>query len=135
MPEVTKVTSADALEWYRRDDQDLLLADAIDHRHDAAMTVGFARYGAGESNPWTVSYDEALIVTKGRFSVESGGVVRTAAVGEVIYLRAGTDLVYRAEEESEVVYVSYPHWMPATQASAHAERLAEFAPARPERAG
>lgn len=125
---VTKVTSDDDLEWYRRFDQDLLLADAIDQRHGAAMTVGFVRYGAGESNPWTVSYDEALIVTKGRYSVESDGVVTTAGVGEVIYLRAGTDLVYRAEEECEVVYVSYPHWMQATEQSPYKERLAEFQP-------
>lgn len=128
MPGVTKVSSNDDLEWYRRLDQDLVLADAIDQRHDAAMTVGFARYGAGESNPWTVSYDEALIVTKGRYSVVSEGVVTTALAGEVIYLRAGTDLVYRAEEESEVVYVSHPHWMAATQASPHVARLAEFRP-------
>jgi ethanolamine utilization protein EutQ len=129
MSGVTKVTSNDDLEWFRRYDQELLLADAVDQRHGAAMTVGFARYGAGESNPWTVSYDEALIVTKGRYSVESGGVVTTAVAGEVIYLRAGTELVYRAEQESEVVYVSYPHWMAATQASPYAERLAEFQPA------
>ncbi|PZF85731.1 cupin [Jiangella anatolica] len=128
MPGVSKVTSDDDLEWFRRFDQDLRLADAIDARHDAAMTVGFARYGAGESNPWTVSYDEALIVTKGRYSVESGGVVVSAGVGEVIYLRAGTDLVYRAEEESEVVYVSHPHWMTATEQSPYKDRLAEFRP-------
>ncbi|WP_116952798.1 cupin [Jiangella endophytica] len=128
MSGVTKVSSHDDLEWYRRFDQDLRLADAIDQRHDAAMTVGFARYGAGESNPWTVSYDEALIVTRGRFSVESGGAVTTATAGQVIYLRAGTDLVYRADEESEVVYVSHPHWMAATESSPHAGRLAEFQP-------
>lgn len=128
MSGVTKVSSDDDLEWFRRFDQDLRLADAIDQRHDAAMTVGFARYGAGESNPWTVAYDEALVVTRGRFSVESGGTVATAAAGEVIYLRAGTELVYRADEESEVVYVSYPHWMAATENSPHADRLAEFQP-------
>lgn len=128
MSGVTKATSGDDLEWFRRLDQNLQLADAIDQRHDAAMTVGFARYGAGESNPWTVSYDEALVVTRGRFSVESGGTVTTAAAGEVIYLRAGTDLIYRADEESEVVYVSHPHWLAATESSPYAERLAEFQP-------
>ena len=67
-------------------------------------------------------------MTRGRYSVVSGGVVTTAMAGEVIYLRAGTDLVYRAEEESEVVYVSYPHWMAATEASPYVKRLAEFRP-------
>lgn len=127
-PEVSKVSSNDGLSWYRRHDQNLRLADAIGEGDDAAMTVGFARYGAGEANPWTVAYDEALIITKGRFTVESEGRNTTARPGEVIYLRAGTDLIYRAEEECEVVYVTYPHWMPATERSQYADRLAEFQP-------
>ena len=67
------------------------------------MTVGFARYGAGESNPWTMSYDEALIVTSGRFTVESDGIDITAGPGEAIYLRDGTEVVYRADEDTELV--------------------------------
>jgi ethanolamine utilization protein EutQ len=125
---VRKVSAGDSLEWYRRHDQDLLLADGITEHDGAAMTVGFARYGAGESNPWTVTYDEALIISKGRFTVESDGRSTTAGPGEVIYLRAGTDLVYRAAEPTELVYVTYPHWMAATEGSPFAERLAEFQP-------
>jgi ethanolamine utilization protein EutQ len=125
---VIKVSADDDLEWYRRFDQDLLLADALTGSDGVAMTVGFVRYGAGESNPWTVSYDEALIVTKGRYTVESRGRSVTAGPGEVIYLRAGTELVYRADEAAEVVYVTYPHWMAATESSPFAERLAEFQP-------
>lgn len=129
-PGVRKVTSNDDLTWYRRHQQDLLLADAIDGNADAQMTVGFARYGAGESNPWTVSYDEALVITRGRFTVESQSRDTTAGPGEVIYLRTGTELQYRAEEVTELVYVTYPHWMPATEASPYAARLAEFQPDR-----
>jgi len=92
------------------------------------MTVGFARYGAGESNPWTVSYDEALVITRGRFTVQSNGKDTTASAGEVIYLRTGTELRYVAEEETELVYVTHPHWMPATEASPFSDRLAEFRP-------
>jgi ethanolamine utilization protein EutQ len=123
---VRKVTAEDGLEWYRRHDQDLLLADGLTERDGAAMTVGFARYGAGESNPWTVTYDEALVITRGQFIVESHGRSTTAGPGEVIYLRAGTELVYRADEAAELVYVTYPHWMAATESSPFAERLAEF---------
>jgi ethanolamine utilization protein EutQ len=125
---VRKVSSDDQLEWYRRGDQELRLADAIDGRHGAAMTVGFARYAAGESNDWTMSYDEALVVTKGRFAVDSNGSSTVAGPGEVIYLRSGTPLVYRAVEDSEVVYVSYPHWYEATSQSPYAGKLDEFAP-------
>ena len=123
---VTRVTSNDELTWYRRHQQDLLLADAVDVSTGALMTVGFARYGAGETNPWTVTYDEALIITKGRFTVESAGAEQTAGPGEVIYLRTGTELRYRADEATELVYVTHPHWMEATQSSPFADRLSEF---------
>ena len=73
-PGVQKVTSDDPdLRWYRRGDQHLRLADAVDGSAGAAMTVGFARYAAGESNDWVMSYDEALVVTRGSFAVDSGG--------------------------------------------------------------
>jgi ethanolamine utilization protein EutQ len=128
-PRVHKAWSGDPkLTWYRRGSQQLRLADAIDAAAGAAMTVGFARYAAGESNEWTMSYDEALVVTKGRFAVDHGGATTSAGPGEVIYLSTGTDLVYRAEEDSEVVYVSHPHWFEATQRSPYADRLGEFHP-------
>ena len=125
---VRKASSSDpALRWFRRGRQDLRLADAIDGSDGVAMTVGFARYAAGESNEWVMSYDEALVVTRGRFAVDSDGGSTEAAVGEVIYLSPDTPVTYRAIEESEVVYVSYPHWYDATARSPHAARLAEFA--------
>lgn len=123
---VRKVTSDDDLRWYWRGDQQLRLADAIDSDSEAAMTVGFGRYSAGESNDWVMSYDEALIVTKGSFAVDSGGESTVAGPGEVIYLSPGTPVVYRAIEDTEVVYVSFPHWYEATLRSPHAARLDEF---------
>ena len=126
VPGVRKVSSDDDLRWYRRGEQQLQLADAIDQDSGAAMTVGFGRYAAGESNDWVMSYDEALVVTKGSFAVDSGGETTVAGPGEVIYLSPGTPVVYRAIEDSEVVYVSYPHWYEATLRSPHAARLDEF---------
>jgi ethanolamine utilization protein EutQ len=126
-PGVLKVSSDDpGLRWYRRGDQQLRLADAVDGSDGAAMTVGFARYAAGESNEWVMSYDEALVVTRGAFAVDSDGASTVAEAGEVIYLSPGTPVVYRAIEDSEVVYVSYPHWYDATVRSPHAARLEEF---------
>jgi ethanolamine utilization protein EutQ len=126
-PGVLKVSSDDpGLRWYRRGDQQLRLADAVDGSDGAAMTVGFARYAAGESNEWVMSYDEALVVTRGAFAVDSSGESTVARAGEVIYLSPGTPVVYRAIEDSEVVYVSYPHWYDATVRSPHAARLQEF---------
>ena len=126
VPGVRKVTSDDDLRWYWRGDQQLRLADAIDSDSEAAMTVGFGRYSAGESNDWVMSYDEALVVTKGSFAVDSGGESTVAGPGEVIYLSPGTPVVYRAIEDTELVYVSFPHWYEATLRSPHAARLDEF---------
>ena len=127
VPGVLKVSSDDpGLRWYRRGDQQLRLADAVDGSDGAAMTVGFARYAAGESNEWVMSYDEALVVTRGAFAVDSDGSSTVAGAGEVIYLSPGTPVVYWAIEDSEVVYVSYPHWYDATVRSPHAARLEEF---------
>jgi ethanolamine utilization protein EutQ len=127
VPGVRKVSSHDAdLRWFRRGSQDLRLADAIDGDAGAAMTVGFARYAAGESNEWVTTYDEALVVTAGTFAVDSAGEATVAGPGEVIYLSPGTPLVYRAISDAEVVYVSYPHWYSATVRSAQAPRLEEF---------
>ena len=60
-----------------------------------------------------MSYDEALVVTRAR-SRSTAAARRRSRAGEVIYLSPDTPVVYRAIEDSEVVYVSYPHWYDAT---------------------
>jgi ethanolamine utilization protein EutQ len=94
------------------------------------MSVGFARYAPGEANEWVVTYDEALIVTRGAYSVTSAdGRKTTAKAGELIFLSKGTKVVYSAEEDgAEVVYVTYPHWIKAQEASQHAALLETFHP-------
>ncbi|MET0237304.1 MAG: cupin [Kibdelosporangium sp.] len=115
--------------WFQRLDQQVFLADVLDETSGTAMSVGFARYAKGETNPWTMTYDEALIITNGVFTVRGPDGPVSAAAGEVIYLRAGTDLVYEATEDTELVYVTHPHWLAATQSSDQAGRLEEFHPA------
>lgn len=113
--------------WFQRLDQQVFLADVLDQDSGAQMSVGFGRYGANERNPWKVTYDEALIITKGSFVVDGPDGPVSADVGEVIYLRAGTELAYQAGPEgAELVYVTYPHWLAATENSAEADRLKEF---------
>ncbi len=54
-------------------------------------------------------------------------------MGEVIFLTKGTKVTYEgAEDGTEVVYVTYPHWLEAQRKSAHADLLDTF---RPERRG
>jgi ethanolamine utilization protein EutQ len=127
--QVTKYSADDVAEWWQRGDQHLYLGDVLDHTSEAAMSVGFIRYRKGESNPWTVTYDEALIVTKGAYTVRTDEGAVTARAGEVIYLPAGAKVVYEAPEDAEVVYVTHPHWVTATETSEHAPALKEFRPA------
>jgi ethanolamine utilization protein EutQ len=112
-------TADDAETWYRPGERQIFLGDVVDASSSDSMTVGFARYAPGESNEWTVTYDEALIITKGAFTVTSAeGVETTARPGEVIFLRTGTPVVYSAKEEgAELVYVTYPHWSSVPEAS------------------
>jgi ethanolamine utilization protein EutQ len=120
--------------WYRPGEIKMLLGDVLDSSNSESMSVGFALYAPGASNEWVVTYDEALIITRGAFTVTSAdGVETTARAGEVIFLRAGTPVVYSAKEEgAEVVYVTYPHW---SETEASERFLSAFQPSeeRPER--
>jgi ethanolamine utilization protein EutQ len=127
---VKRFTIEDVTEWYQRGDRRIFVGDVIDEKNSDTMSVGFCRYQKGESNEWIVTYDEVLIVTKGVFSVSSKGETKTANAGEVIFLTKGTKVIYQGEEDdTEVVYVSYPHWMEAQRNSEHADLLDEFHPA------
>jgi ethanolamine utilization protein EutQ len=123
-------TAEDVATWYRSGDRKIFLSDVLDPSNSESMRVGFARYAPGESNEWVVTYDEALIVTRGAYTVTSAdGVETTARAGEVIFLRKGTPVVYSTKEEgAEVVYVTYPHWIDAQRQSEHAAFLETFRP-------
>ena len=88
----------------------------------------------GERNEWIVTYDEALIVTRGALTVRSGDTATTARAGEVIFLTRGTKVAYEAAEDgTEVVYVTYPHWIDAHRRSEHAGLLDAYRPLGRER--
>jgi ethanolamine utilization protein EutQ len=124
--QVERFAPADVPVWYRAKGVQMAIGDVVDATNGDSMSVGFARYAKGARNDWSLTYDEALVITKGTFSVESELGSRTASAGEVIFLRAGARITYRADEEAELVYVSHPHWLQATEASEHAGQLADF---------
>jgi ethanolamine utilization protein EutQ len=127
---IRRFTHDDMQTWYQAEGRKIFLSDVVDPSNGDTMSVGFARYAPDESNAWVVTYDEALIVTRGAFSVTSAdGVKTTARAGEVIFLNKDTQVVYSAEREgADVVYVTYPHWMAAQQGSEHAALLDGFHP-------
>lgn len=91
-------------------DSEVYLGDVVDRSHGHSMSVGWARYAAGASNDWTLTYDEALVVTKGTFTVRTPEGDSTAREGEVIFIAEGTPVTYHADTDAELVYVAHPHW-------------------------
>ncbi|MDQ3653993.1 MAG: cupin [Chloroflexota bacterium] len=123
-----RLFTANDAKWHQHTDRQVFLGDVLDPSNSAAMSVGFIRYEAGARNEWIVTYDEALIVIKGAYTVRSDEGAKTATAGEVLFLTKGTNVVYEAAEHTEVVYVTYPHWMEAQAKSEHAAMLDSFHP-------
>ena len=126
---VRHFTAKDA-EWFQYLDRQIFVGDVVDSSNSETMSVGFYRNRKkGERNEWVVTYDEALIVTKGSLTIRSGEGAKTAKAGEVIFLTKGTEVAYEAaEDDTEVVYVTYPHWMDAHSRSEHAGLLDSYHP-------
>ncbi|MGH8488632.1 MAG: cupin [Gammaproteobacteria bacterium] len=114
--------------WYQHTDRQMFLGGVLDETNSDAMSVGFGRYQKGESNEWIVTYDEVNIVTKGAFTFRTADGAFTAKAGEVLFITKGTKVVYEAAEDTEFVYVTYPHWMDAQRKSEHAALLDTFHP-------
>jgi ethanolamine utilization protein EutQ (cupin superfamily) len=107
---VRHLSSADAA-WSRVGDGEIYVSDLVDAgaAPEAAMTVGYARVGKGESMDIKFPYDEVLVVTKGAYTVRTpDGATHTATAGEVIYLPGGTANVAVADDDAEMVYVAAP---------------------------
>lgn len=126
---VRHFTDKDA-KFYQYSDRPIFVGDVLDSSNSDTMSVGFYRNERkGERNEWVVSYDEALIVTKGALTVRFAEGAKTAKVGEVIFLTKGTKIAYEAaEDDTQVVYVTYPHWMDAATKSEHAHLLDSYHP-------
>ncbi len=126
---VRHFTSKDA-SYFQYSDRQIFVGDVLDSSNSDSMSVGFYRNARkGEKNEWIVTYDEALIVTKGALTVRSVDGAKTAKAGEVLFLTKGTKIAYEAaEDDTEVVYVTYPHWMDAQTHSKHAHLLEAYHP-------
>jgi ethanolamine utilization protein EutQ len=107
-PPVQHLTAGKVATWYQQDEAEMVVGDALDPIGDVPLVIGFARYRKGATNQITLPYDEALIITRGVFTVRRADGTATAAAGEVIFHRAGATVVYQADEDAELVYVSHP---------------------------
>lgn len=126
---VQKFTAGNAA-FFRYLDKDIFVGDVIDRSNSRHLSAGYYRnHTRGEKNEWVVTYDEVLVVVHGALTVHSDGVSTTARAGEIIFLTEGTALAYEAgEDNTEVVYVTFPHWLDAQQGSDHAHLLDAYVP-------
>lgn len=126
---VQHFTANDA-RYFRYLDKEIYVGDVLDPANSRHMSAGFYRNKIrGEKNAWVVTYDEVLVVTKGALTIRTDDSVTTARAGEIIFLTAGTSLAYEAgEDDTEVVYVSYPHWLETHEKSEHADLLDSYHP-------
>ena len=88
------------------------LAEVAGSRDGTELGVGFARM-TGARIPWTVQYDEVLIVLSGELTVHIGDEALTAGPRDSIWLPKGTALSYEAED-ALVAYAIHPvNWAAA----------------------
>ena len=123
---VLKYSSDDLQQWFQVEDRPMFVGDAIDSSNSPTMSAGFARFRQGEELEWTVAYDEVLVVTKGAVTIRTASGEQTAGVGEILFLPKDTELAYVGAEDTEFVFVSYPHWFEAKSSSPSAAQLERF---------
>lgn len=127
---VTHLTAKDA-QYYQYQDKEVFLGDVLNNTNSDTMSAGYyINLKKGENNEWIVTYDEVLVVTRGALTIRFDGGSKTAQQGEIIFLTKGTKVAYEAgEDNTQAVYVSYPHWLKAQQDSEHAHYLERVKPA------
>ena len=70
---------------------------------------GFARM-TGAEIPWTIKYDEVIVVLEGQLTVRTRECDHTAGPQECIWLPAGTELTYIAENALVFYAIEPANW-------------------------
>ena len=112
---VQKFSIANAsLERSPGQEADIFVANLLDERHGGPVSVGYGRYGPGQSLTETMAVDDTMIVLEGRLSVSTEAGTVTAGPGDIVYMPKGEAVTILAHEEGALTaYVTYPHWRPA----------------------
>jgi ethanolamine utilization protein EutQ (cupin superfamily) len=86
------------------------ILEHVSEKTGASLAGGIATYNDFESAPWTVWYDEvvALHATDGAFEIVYDGTTHRMAVGDFIWIRANTTVVYRSRGKSTLFYAAVP---------------------------
>jgi len=112
---VRKFAIADAtLERSPGQEADVFAGNLVDERHGGPITVGYGRYGPGQSISETLAVNDVMVVLEGRLSVSTDAGTVTAGPGEIVYMPKGEKVTIRSHEEGAVTaYVTHPHWREA----------------------
>jgi len=112
---VRKLTIAEAsFERSPGQDGEVFAANLIDERDGGPITVGYGRYGPGQSISETLAVHDVMVVLEGRLSVSTDAGTVTAGPGEIVYMPKGKAITIRSHEEGALTaYVTYPHWREA----------------------
>jgi ethanolamine utilization protein EutQ len=94
---------------------EVYLKDVVNSSISETMSGGWAKYPKGASNSWTLDYDEFIVVINGVFTIHSEGKTITVKAGDFFFITRGTSVVYQADEESILLYVTYPPWREAAR--------------------
>ena len=70
------------------------------------LGAGFARM-KNAYIPWTIQYDEVLIVFEGKLRIHADGEIYELRARDSLWLPAGTELIYEAED-ALVAYAIHP---------------------------
>lgn len=62
------------------------------------MTIGYGRYGAGESIDEKIAVEDVMIILEGQITVTSDAGCETAGPDEIIYMPKGVSLTIAAGE-------------------------------------
>lgn len=79
-----------------------------------ALGTGMVRMTDAEI-PWTIKYDEVILILEGRLEIDTAAGTLTANAMEAIWLPAGTELVYRAESALMFYAIQPANWAEAAQ--------------------
>lgn len=105
------MSPSDIKTWHRGGEQDIYVGDLAAKGESGELGIGFSHYGRGASMDWITAYDEAIFIMSGKLTIRRDGEADVSAgAGEMLFVKRGTTFTYVAEEDTDMVYVTYPHW-------------------------
>ena len=92
-------------------DGEIFVGNLVDEKDGGPITIGYGRYGPGQSLRETMAVDDVMIVLEGKLSVSTSAGTVTAGPGEIVHMPKGETVTITTEGEGALTaYVTYPHW-------------------------